>query len=138
MRFTFALSLMLFCAATVPTCAADYIVIANPSLTGMKISENEVKQIFLGEKTRIGGKSVEPVIARSGNAHKQFSSGCLGKTEAGLQNYFRTLAFTGKGSPPKSFATAAEIMEYVSKTEGAIGYVSPETELSGVVRLEPK
>jgi ABC-type phosphate transport system substrate-binding protein len=129
---------LLLCAATVPTCAAGYVVIVNPSLAGTKISENELKQIFLGATTRIGGKPVEPVVARSGAAHKEFASGCLGKTESGMQNYFRTLVFTGKGGMPKSFATTAEIIEYVSRTEGAIGYVSPGTDLTGVVLLEPK
>jgi ABC-type phosphate transport system substrate-binding protein len=55
-----------------------------------------------------------------------------------LQNYFRTLVFTGKGSPPKSFATTDEIIQYVANTEGAIGYVSLDADLRGVVQLELK
>ena len=39
---------------------------------------------------------------------------------------------------PKSFATTAEILDYVSKTAGAIAYVAPDTDLTGVTRLEPK
>jgi len=115
-----------------------YIVIANPNLAGTEISGTDMRAIFLGAVTRVGGRSVQPVVARSGAAHKQFVADRLGKTETGLQNYFRTLVFTGKGSPPKSFATSLEIIAYVANTEGAIGYVSVGANLTGVVRLEPK
>lgn len=118
--------------------ASGYVVIANQSLAGVELSAGEVKQIFLGTKTQISGKHVESVMARSGAAHRQFASDCLGKTEAGLQNYFRMLIFTGKGSIPRSFATAAEIVEYVAHTEGAIGYVGADADLAGVVQVKPK
>jgi ABC-type phosphate transport system substrate-binding protein len=137
MRLALAMLLVL-CTSPAQTRAAGYVVIANPNLTGTQISQAHMREIFLGAVTRVGGTSVQPVVARSGDAHKLFVAGCLGKTESGLQNYFRTLVFTGKGSPPRSFATAAEIVKYVASTEGAIGYVSLDADLTGVVRLEPK
>ena len=137
MRLAIAMLLVL-CASPAQNRAAGYVVIAHPSLAAAEISESDMRQIFLGAVTRIDGRPVQPVIARDGDAHRQFVAACLGKTESGLQNYFRTRVFTGKGSPPKSFATAGEIIKYVSDTEGAIGYVSPDVDLAGVVRLEPK
>ena len=130
--------LLLLCASAAQTRAANYVVIVNPNLAGAEISETDMRGIFLGAITRIGDRSIQPVVARSGAAHKQFVADRLGKTESGLQNYFRTLVFTGKGSPPKSFATAVEIIDYVANTEGAIGYVSLDADLTGVVLLEPK
>ncbi len=138
MRLAALTIFLVFCPSPAQTRAPGYVVIANPNLAGTKISENDMREIFLGSVTRIGGKPVEPVVARAGDAHKQFVADCLGKTESGLQNYFRTLVFTGKGSPPKSFATVGEIIDYVANTEGAIGYVSLDADLTGVVRLEPK
>ncbi len=137
LRLALAIILVLS-ASPAQTRAAGYVVIAHPSLAGATISGNDMRGIFLGAITRVDGKSVQPVVARSGDAHKLFVADRLGKTESGLQNYFRTLVFTGKGSPPKSFATAAEIIQYVSNTEGAIGYVGLGADLTGVVRLEPK
>lgn len=130
--------LLVLSASPAQTRAAGYVVIANPNLAGTQISGTDMRGIFLGVVTRIGGRPVQPVVARSGAAHKQFVADRLGKTESGLQNYFRTLVFTGKGSPPKSFATSVEIIDYVANTEGAIGYVSVDANLTGVVRLEPK
>ena len=137
LRLALAMFLVL-CTSPAQTRAAGYVVIAHPNLAGTEISGNDMRGIFLGAITRVGGRPVQPVVARSGDVHKQFVADCLGKTESGLQNYFRTLVFTGKGSPPKSFATAVEIIDYVSHTEGAIGYVSLDANLTGVVRLEPK
>jgi ABC-type phosphate transport system substrate-binding protein len=129
---------LVLCTSPAQTRAAGYVVIAHPNLAGTAISGNDMRGIFLGAVTRVGGRSVQPVVARSGDAHKLFVADRLGKTESGLQNYFRTLVFTGKGSPPKSFATTDEIIQYVANTEGAIGYVSLDADLTGVVRLEPK
>lgn len=118
--------------------ASDYVLIANPGLQGISVSYNDMRQVFLGTRSNIAGRRVEPVIARSGEAHKRFASTCLGKTEAGLNNYFRMQVFSGKGVVPRSFSTAAEIVEYVAKAPGAIGYVDADTELAGVVVLEPR
>jgi hypothetical protein len=118
--------------------AADYVLIANKSLYGTAITVTDVKQIFLGVKTRLAGKNVEPVLARGGSVHREFAADYLGKTEAGLYNYFRMLIFAGKGSMPTSFATTGEIVGYVSKTTGAVGYVTRNTDLSSVVVLEPR
>jgi len=59
----------------------------------------------------------------------------LGKSDQALRNYFKTLVFTGKGSMPKSFPSDAEIIKYVAKTPGAIGYVSASTDAAGVKKI---
>ena len=122
-------------AAAVAARGGDFVVIANASLGEASISTSDLKQIYLGTKTSLDGQRVEPVIAQSGPFHEQFVSACLGKTEAGLRNYFRNLVFSGKGSMPRSFATSAEVVSYVSKTPGAIGYVDRGADLTGVWKL---
>jgi hypothetical protein len=42
------------------------------------------------------------------------------------------MVFTGKGIPPKSFDTEAELVDFVKTTPGAVGYVSPRTDVTGV------
>ena len=129
------LCLTLLLATSMAARSADFVVIANPKLADGSISASDLKQIYLGTKTSLNGQSVEPVVAQSGPFHEQFVSACLGKTEAGLKNYFRNLVFSGKGSMPRSFATSAEVVSYVSKTPGAIGYVDSGANLSGVAKL---
>jgi TonB family protein len=107
-------------------------VIANNSVKQDAISAAELKSVFLGERSSLhDGSHVEPVLARSGSAHDVFVQQYLGKTDSDLQNYYRTLVFTGRGAMPKAISSDTEIAAYVARTRGAIGYVSPETTTDG-------
>jgi ABC-type phosphate transport system substrate-binding protein len=46
--------------------------------------------------------------------------------------------FTGKGSMPKSFASDAEVVKYVSTTKGAIGYVSAAADVASAKKIAVK
>jgi hypothetical protein len=48
------------------------------------------------------------------------------------------LVFTGKGSMPKVLDSDAEMVTYVAKTRGAVGYVSSSANTAGVKTLEVK
>ena len=81
--------------------------------------------MFLETRTSLAdGSHVEPVLLKAGGVHDAFVRQYTGKTAAGLENYYRSLVFAGKGAMPKMFASDAEMVAYVRKTRGAIGYVS--------------
>lgn len=118
---------------------ADIKVIANPGVGAASVSTDELKAIFLGTKASLSdGGHVEPVLSKGGPAHEAFLKEVLGKTDAALQTYYRSLVFTGKGSMPKTLTSDAEVAAYVAKTKGAIGYVSPGASTAGVKTLEIK
>jgi TonB family protein len=111
-------------------------IIANPSVKADSISAEELKSVFLEERNSLGdGSRVEPVISKGGVAHEVFVKQYLGKSESDLQNYYRSLVFTGKGSMPKTVGSDTEIAAYVARTRGAIGYVSADTATEGVKTL---
>ena len=117
--------------------AADFKLIANSSVGASTISGDEVKSVFLITKTSLGdGSHVEPVLLKSGATHEAFVKQYLGKSDSALQTYYRGLVFTGKGSMPKELSTDAEVVAYVAKTKGAIGYVSSGTAAGGVKTIE--
>lgn len=119
--------------------AADVVVVANPSVKASEISAGELKLVFLGTKTALAdGSSVEPVLAQSGAAYEAFLKAYVGKSELALRNHFKSLVFTGKGSMPKSFASDAEIVAFVAKTKGAIGYLAGAPAAGGVKQLHIK
>ena len=60
----------------------------------------------------------------------------LGKSDAALQTYYRSLVFTGKGSMPRTLGSDAEVTAYVAKTKGAIGYVSAGAGSEGAKTLQ--
>jgi hypothetical protein len=118
--------------------AADIKIIANASVGATTISADEMKGVFLSTKTSLSdGSHVVPVLEKSGPAHEAFLKE-LGKTDSALETYYRSLVFTGKASMPKTLGADTEVVAYVAKTKGAIGYVSLDAPSDGVKVLEVK
>jgi ABC-type phosphate transport system substrate-binding protein len=119
--------------------AADFKVIANPAIKASEISANDLKNVFLATKTSLSdGTHVEPVWEKGGATHEAFLKEYVGKTDAAVGTYFRGLVFTGKASMPKSVATDADVVAYVEKTKGAIGYVASTTSTGTAKVLDVK
>jgi ABC-type phosphate transport system substrate-binding protein len=119
--------------------AADIKVIANSSVGATSVSSDELKGVFLATKSSLSdGSHVEPVLLKGGAVHEAFLKDYVGKTDSGLETYYRSLVFTGKGSMPKTFATDAEVVAFVEKTKGAIGYVAAATATASAKVLEVK
>jgi TonB family protein len=116
--------------------AGNVRIIANPSVRTEAISATDNKSIFLGERNSLrDGTHVEPVLSKGGSAHLAFLKEYLGQNDDALQNYYRSLVFTGKGSMPKALRSDEEVVAYVAKTRGAIGYVSSTALVDGVKTL---
>ncbi len=112
-------------------------IIANPSIRSSELSRDDLARIFLMTKTSApGAEHVEPVLEKTGRANEVFLHKYIGRSETALMTYYRSLAFTGKGSLPKSFDSDSEVVAYVAKTKGAIGYVSAGTGTTGVRSLK--
>ena len=121
---------------SVHTVAGNVRIIANPSVRAETISASEIKSVFLKERNSLGdGTHVEPVLSKGGPVHAAFLREYLGQNDDALQNYYRTMVFTGKGLMPKILHSDEEVVAYVAKTRGAIGYVSPAVTLDGVKTL---
>ncbi len=119
--------------------AGSVKVIANPSVKASSVSASELKSVFLQEKNSLAdGTHVEPVLEKGGAAHDAFLKEYLDKTDDALQRYYRSLVFTGKGSMPKTVSSDAEVVAYVAKTKGAVGYVSAGASTDGVKTLDVK
>lgn len=117
--------------------AAEVKLIANSGVGASTVSADELKSVFLGTKSSLSdGSRVEPVLEKGGATHEAFVKEYLGKTDSALQVYYRSLVFTGKGSMPKTLGTDAEVIAFVAKTKGAIGYVSADAAAAGVKTLK--
>jgi ABC-type phosphate transport system substrate-binding protein len=124
---------------TATALAGDVKIIANSSVGASAVSADELKGVFLATKTSLSdGSHAEPVLEKGGAAHEAFLKEYIGKTDAALETYYRSLVFTGKGSMPKMLASDAEVVAYVARTKGAIGYVGAGTATAGVKTLEVK
>jgi hypothetical protein len=126
-------SLVFFAAGIVS--AADIKVVANPSVKAAQMSADELKRIFLATDTSVEGGHVEPVFEKGGATHEAFLKQYLGKTDAALSIYYRSLVFTGKAFMPKMLGSDAEVLDYVAKTRGAIGYVNAAASTPGTKEI---
>jgi hypothetical protein len=118
--------------------AGEVRIIANNSVDTSSISAAEIKGVFLETRTALkNGARVHPVIVK-GPAYSEFVERFLGKTVDGLENYYRSLIFSGTGTIPKVFASDADAIAYVSRTKGAIAYVNASAAPIGVRKLEVK
>jgi TonB family protein len=126
----------LMCLASANAVASGVKVIVNSSVNADTISAGEIKRIFLEENNSLAdGSHVEPVLEKSGAVHEAFLQEYVGRTDDDLQSYYRALVFTGRGSMPKELSSDAEVLAYVARTRGAIGYVNAAFNVEGVKTL---
>ena len=130
-----AMSILLAAAQSVPE--KEYIVIVNEHVAVTQLNTKTVRAIFLGDKARwANDDKIIPVILESGTVHEAFMKEVLRKTPMQFTNYWNQQLFTGKGIPPYSFETIEEMIDFVSKTRGAIGYVPSSANIRRVKVLE--
>jgi hypothetical protein len=90
------------------------------------LSEDEVKQIFLGRMTRKDGHTLVFVIFKEKKVYSEFLKTYIGKTITQYANYWKKQVFTGKGRMPKMFSESTELLEFIESHEGALGFLPSE------------
>jgi ABC-type phosphate transport system substrate-binding protein len=106
--------------------AAEVVLVANQNIPVNHLTGNEVKNIFLTKIKNIHGVRVKPVMLPKNELTAQFLKQNVGKTFSQFSSYYKKMIFTGRGRPPRQTGSEQEMLAYVSKTGGAIGYVSRE------------
>jgi ABC-type phosphate transport system substrate-binding protein len=107
--------------------AGDVIIVCNKSVTADSLTQSEIKDIFLGRKTRWSdGNKINFATLEEGQTHEVFLKSYVSKTARQFGYYWDKQVFTGRGKTPKSFKTAKGLINYVSNTDGAIGYIAAD------------
>jgi len=130
----FVLSSMLVAARS----QAQVIVIANPSVKTSEVSKNDLKDVFTGASTSLGGGSVVPILLKSGSAHEEFLQAYIGKNDTAYRAGWRSLVFSGQATMPKSLDGDGAVVEFVAHNAGAIGYIGKASAHEGVKVLAVK
>lgn len=139
MKKLFYLCLFALASVGVSTRAqAQAIVIANPAVKAADVSKSDLKDVFTGSSTSLGGGSVTPVLLKSGAAHDEFLQSFVGKNDAAFRAGWRSLVFSGQATMPKSLDSDAAVVEFVAHNSGAVGYISKASPHDGVKVLAVK
>lgn len=99
--------------------AADVYVISNSTLT---LAEEDVKEVFVGDKQIANGIRVMPMDNTS--LQKDFLEKVLKVEASKYSNIWTKKGFRDGLSPPATKSNDAEVVSAVKSTPGAVGYVS--------------
>ncbi len=108
------------------------VLICNQDLPVTALDKATVGKLFLGKTTKLADKGKTPKkvtlsTLKSGGVHNAFLKYFVNKTASQFESYWKKLVFSGKATMPKSFKTDKELVAYVAKTSGAIGYIQVDT-----------
>jgi ABC-type phosphate transport system substrate-binding protein len=117
-------ALLLLLASQVAS-AEDIVVISNSETA---VSADEIRDIFLGEKQFAGGTKL--VVIDNAALQGSFLSKVMHMDAAKYNGIWTKKSFRDGLTPPAVKSGDAEVIEYIKRTPGAIGYVS--TAPSGV------
>jgi ABC-type phosphate transport system substrate-binding protein len=99
--------------------AADVIVISN---SGITVTTDELKDIFLGEKQFAGSTKLD--VIDNAALQDDFLSKVMHMDAAKYHSVWTKKSFRDGLTPPAMKTGDAEVIEYIKRTPGAIGYVS--------------
>lgn len=111
------------------TGAAAYRVVVNAANPQATVDRRFLSDAFLKKVTRwSSGDPIRPVDQRSeSGARQRFSDDVLGRSVAAVKSYWAQLVFSGRDLPPPELDGDEEVVRYVAKHAGAVGYVSPSS-----------
>lgn len=128
MRARLFIGLSLFAAALASAADAPaYRVIVNPENPATTLERKQVADLFLKKVTRwpegsLVAKPVDQTVKAPCRA--RFSDELLGRSISAVKTFWEQVIFSGRGVPPPELAGDAEVVQYVLRYPGAIGYIS--------------
>lgn len=115
-----------FCSATIllllvsqSADAGDIVVISN---SGTVVSADEIRDIFLGEKEFSGGTKL--VVIDNASTQSDFLAKFMHMDMIKYNSIWTKKSFRDGLTPPAVKSGDSEVIEYIKRTPGAIGYVS--------------
>jgi ABC-type phosphate transport system substrate-binding protein len=106
--------------------AAGLRVIVNAENSVISIDRKFLSDVFLKRVTQWGHLvTIRPVDQRpDAPARRQFSEEILKRSVAAVKTYWQQAVFSGRDVPPPELDSEEEVVRYVLRNPGAIGYVS--------------
>ncbi|MFA9216452.1 MAG: hypothetical protein ACEQSK_05025 [Sphingomonadaceae bacterium] len=111
--------LLATCAAAALPAAAETVVIVNKANPATRMFSEQASQFFLGKSAMF-----TPVDQPESSAIRaDFYHKVADKDPAQVKAIWSKLVFTGKATPPKEYASNAEVKKAVAADPKAIGYI---------------
>ena len=124
MKLKLTLTSMLLAFSLCEAHAQNVIIIGHAGLN--KLDTTTVQRIFTGKVIEVNGTHITAVNLKSGALRDSFLQRYLNQDDDKYTAYWTVRSFIGKGNPPKELSSTAEVIDFVQKTPGAIGYIDED------------
>ena len=116
---------------------AGYKVVVHPTNPGTVVSRPVLAGIFKGQTNRWGdGSPIVPVDQSAKSAVRvRFVKDVMNESVAAVMAYWARQMMGGRARPPVVKGSDAEVIEFVAKTDGAIGYVGSDAVVPDTVKV---
>jgi ABC-type phosphate transport system substrate-binding protein len=135
LALTLALALTALCATVFaePRPSPSYLVIVHPANPATAVDRQFLEDAFLKKLTRWSNdEGIRPVdLAPGSPARRKFTEDVLHRSVEAVKSYWQQRIFAGRDVPPPELDTDDDVVKYVLKYEGAVGYVSGAATLRG-------
>ncbi len=107
--------------------AGEMVVIGNSNVP--KMDAVTIQKVYTGRFIAVSGVNLTPVGVKPGTSERnRFLQEFLNQDEEKYTAYWTVRRYIGKGTPPVELSSAADVINYVQSTPGAVGYID-EAEL---------
>lgn len=126
-KFKLIVVILVFLHAGTLNAQESIMVVVNYPNKDLKLSTSAIRNLFMGSPLDI---ELIPVNLPSGNINRiHFNTRVIGLTESRIQSYWAQMRFSGRKKAPIELGSEAEVIQYVSKTPGAIAYLPENANL---------
>ncbi len=119
------LPLVLWLLALAPALAQDrdaVVLIGHASVPHFDLAT--AQKLYTGRTVEIGGQAVTVYNASAGSkARERFMATVMAMDDDRYVAYWTVRKHVGKGTPPREFKSAAELIEHVQANPGSVGYL---------------
>jgi ABC-type phosphate transport system substrate-binding protein len=131
-KILYTLLLLMICIGV--SFGQTFKIITNSSNSATSITQKDASDYFLKKKAKWSdGTAVKPIdLSSSSKVRESFSQQIHGKSTAAIRSFWQQAIFSGAASAPPEKENDTEVIEYVKRTAGAIGYVSASANTEGV------
>jgi ABC-type phosphate transport system substrate-binding protein len=132
-RWPLGLALLALCATVLAQSRPPpaYVIIVDPNNPVTSVERKFLEETFLKKITRWpNDDAMHPAdLAPNSPVRRRFTEDVLNRSVEAVKGYWQQRIFSGRDVPPPEFGSDQEVVDYVLKHAGAVGYVSGAAEL---------
>jgi len=110
---------------------ADIVIVAHSDINKEFLTKTNIQKIYRGNKSSLptnksDNVKMRLVLLNDENKLKEFTKELLNMDTSEFRRIWKTMLFTGRGLQPLKLPTQQEVVDFVRKTKGTIGFVTKE------------